>query len=415
MESPAAENLALQVAIADSDPADEYRCPGESYSISRQVHLGRLAMSYASCRECLHRHDTGVLSKRTVARLARTLGQASHDATFTSAGVEGIYQNQITPRLSRELGAALGVYLRRQRNAAADGAATPAVVLTGDDRACAPELVAAASEGLRMSDCDVVEIAPATAACLVAAIAARNADGGLLIGNASSRAATVGIKFWGPGGRPLSSPGDLDVLRGVWETGVDRPTRSYGGLERLNAQSAYVAELSEHFHALRPLRFVLATSCGPLLGYLKTLLALTACEVLPLVVTRFIGSGNIENTSLTSPDPMNRVTTSALAQSVRAHQAHFGLWIDGDGEACHLIDERGREIGADTFVALLAVAQKGQNVTGTHDGYVVFGDRPGAGDALRALALLLTVLSASDHSLSAVLETVLLTTAGRSG
>jgi phosphomannomutase len=220
---------------------------------------------------------------------------------------------------------------------------------------------------------------------LVAAIAAREADGGLLIGNASSRAATLGIKFWGTGGRPLSSPGDLDVLRGAWETGADRPTRSYGGLDRFDAQAAYLAGLRAYFHALRPLRFVLATSCGPLLGYLKTLLATTACELL--------------------------TGTMNLPRDVRTHHGHFGLWIDGDGEACRLVDERGREIGTDAFVALLASARGGQDATGTQGGQLVFGDRPGAGDALRALALLLTILSASDRPLSAVLETVLPTTA----
>jgi phosphomannomutase len=38
---------------------------------------------------------------------------------------------------------------------------------------------------------------------------------------------------------------------------------------------------------------------------------------------------------------------------VLAEQSHFGVWIDGDGEACTFLDERGRPIGREkVFLAL---------------------------------------------------------------
>jgi len=46
----------------------------------------------------------------------------------------------------------------------------------------------------------------------------------------------------------------------------------------------------------------------------------------------------------------------------------------------------------------------GDAAVGGNRGLIAFGDRPGAGDALRALALLLTTLSAGDRPLSAVVD-----------
>ncbi len=445
-------------------PAAEYRCPGEPYPISREIHLGRLATFYARCGDCEHRHDTGVLSPRTVERLQRSALGGPHSAHFGDEAVEGVYRSQITPPMVRELGAALGVFVGQcDRDRGSGGSSTTSIVLASDGRASAPELMAAASEGLRSSGCRVVELAPATAAILVHAMAARNAGGGLLIGHPSGGPATVGIKFWGRGGRPLSSPGSLDPLRTIWEAGVDRPTRKYAGQERFDAETAYIDGLRQHFHALRPLRIVLATTCGVLRRQLQMLLALTACEIVPgnaFVVTRFIGSGKVvEAAAQKSPDPMNRVTTRGLTHAVQVQKAHFGLSMDGDGEQWRVVDERGRDVAAESLVALLAKHQIGAPsphntqarpaivfesgasdallttaqalglqivpcdatredlyrtvsecngmIGGDSQGRIVFGDRPGAGDALCALALLLTILSASDRPLSAVVDDLL--------
>ena len=47
----------------------QFRCPGDTHSISRSVHLSRLAAFYPACRQCQHRGDTGQLPPRTVERI----------------------------------------------------------------------------------------------------------------------------------------------------------------------------------------------------------------------------------------------------------------------------------------------------------------------------------------------------------
>ncbi len=131
---------------------------------------------------------------------------------------------------------------------------------------------------------------------------------------------------------------------------------------------------------------------------------------------------------------------------MRRAEAHFGLWIDGDGEACRLVDERGQEVRHDEWLWLTAkrllelhpgaafvlerranpsVAERiigaggrasfsepvraavhdamrehGALAGGGPSGRLWFGGDIPAADALKALALLLTVLSQSDRPLS---------------
>ena len=317
-----------------TEPTAEYRCPGEEYPISQAVHLGRLARFYPGCRQCLHRDDTGTLSARQVKRLLETRARGLPRPLFHDEGAGGVYLNDLTPGIAREMAAALGVALQR-RGALQDASrhGTPVIVIAGDGRPLSCELVAAVGEGLRWAGCRVVDIGPATAACLTFAIGHLAGGGGILVGNPDEKPQMVGLKFWAGGPRPLSAGGALDTLEEVYGSGVDRPTRRYGPLRRFQAEVPYLASLAGYYHALRPLRFVLDTSCGTLVRYLQKLTEPVACRI-------------IECQSALAPDrPSERIV---------AESAHFGVAVGDDGETCRLFDEQGRRVPAEQLLVLIA-------------------------------------------------------------
>jgi phosphoglucosamine mutase len=43
-----------------------------------------------------------------------------------------------------------------------------------------------------------------------------------------------------------------------------------------------------------------------------------------------------------------------VSREVLAVGAHFGVWIDGDGETCHFVDERGEPVANESVLLLLA-------------------------------------------------------------
>jgi phosphomannomutase len=418
----------------------EYLCPGQRHPIPRAVHLGRLARFYPGCRQCAHRDDTGTLSEKQVVRLVETRLRAAPRSLFHEEGAEGVYRNDLRPGAARDMAAALGVLLLRpplplgegwgegdRVEGFASGASPPVVALAGDGRPLSADLVAAVSEGLRWSGCHVIDIGPASAGCLTFAIGYLQATGGILVGNPGVQAHTAGLKFWAPGPQPLSAGGPLEALEQCCRAGADRPTRTYGSLRRFQAEVAYLATLAPYYHALRPLRLVLDSACGPLVGYLQHLTGAVACEIIPC-----------------------RVTREQLAEQVLADRAHFAACIEGDGETCLFLDEQGRPVSAERMLLvfarqLLAESPRGALVL-EHDtaaevgraievlgGRVVtsgprrgqmaaamrahgallgggpsgrfwYGAAPPLPDALLSLTLLLRILSQSDRRFSEVLD-----------
>jgi phosphomannomutase len=404
-----------------------YQCPNESYPISQAVHLGRLTSFYPQCRQCPHSHDTGTLSSGIVSMLDQTRKRPAAGNLFHQEGVSGVYLNELSPAVARRVSAALGLYLARQ-----DEQLQGSVVIAGDGRALSSELVAAASDGLRWAGCRVVDLGAVNSAAVVYAMHHLQAAGGLLVGNAGGEPNTGGIKMWGAAGRPLSAGGALEAVQQKCAEGMDRPRRSYGGLGRFQADSLYLSRLEAYFHALRPLRLVLDTSCKPLVGYWQRLSSNVACQA---ILLREAGN---ERTA----------ARGGLAERVRNEQAHLGIWIDGDGETCRVVDERGLPLSAEQVLILLgrhilnahpgatiileqnalastaellstasanvvhsdssrasmdeSMRRHGAALGGGPGGRYWFGSQPAAADGLEALSLLLTVLSQSDRNLSEI-------------
>lgn len=306
----------------------EYACPGEKAPVSRAVHLGRLTRYYPACRQCMHRGDTSGLSPKQLKRLAETHSRPAAQPLFHEEGAAGVYRNELEPETAQRLAAAFGVWSQRNGPQAA---VPPVIVLGGDGSPWTPELTAAVGEGLRWAGCQVVDVGQVSAACLAFALTQLQASGGILVSHRNEPLQTVGLSFWAPGAWPLSAGGELEAVRALFEAGVNRPTRRFGSLRRFQAEPAYLASLADHYHALRPLRFLLDSRCGPVTGYLDKLMRSVACQALPC-----------------------RIATAHAADQIRNANAHFAAQLDEAGERLFLWDERGHRIDSEQLLVLIA-------------------------------------------------------------
>lgn len=385
-----------------------YRCPGESHAIPRFVHLGRLAESYAACRDCLHRTDTGTLAPSVVRRFAETVRRAEPPPLVHDEHVGGAYPHVFGAEM-------LAAFAKAFARFAADDVGHragrgPTIMLAHDGRLLGPELPAAAAEGLRWSGADVIDAGRDSGAALAWRIAHSGAAGGLLIAAEPARRMTVRVWLYGAGGRPLSRDGGLATVAARHENGVPRPGRSYGALGTAASDEGRPDALRPWFHALRPLRFVLATDSLVARAELTTLLEQVACQAMHVDV----------------PAARTDTGADALAPHVCAAGAHFGVWIDEIGEAARVCDERGAALSAGQLAAVLAPVvdcdapvslpsgmsrerahrescSRGERLASEPSGRIWFGDNGHARtDAVQATALLLSALSQSDRPLSEI-------------
>jgi len=402
--------------------AQQYTCPGETHPIDRAVHLARLAGFYPACRRCVHRADVHLLTdveRRGWDELER---RGLPQVAWREEGFDPGHANEIEPALMRRLARTLAHRLWQLHLGGADA---PTVVVGFDGHWTTAESLTIACETLRLDGCTAIEAGATTGPALAALAHKSAAHASMWIGR--SAAAPLLVRFAGASGRPWSCPGELDSLARLFEAGeLGRARRAGGRAARLCGDNDYIEPLVSLYHALRPLRFVLDTSSGPLIRFWRRLAEDSACVAL---------SPRAEASSLDlSPRPTH--DPQRLGRSVTDSQADFGIWIDTDGEACALLDEAGLPIEhsqlAEALVGYVrqqnpaAVILNSQNLAGSskctreamhdhmletkanfgigNDGRFWYGGEPPVCDALVTLTLLLKLLSQSDRPISRALD-----------
>lgn len=412
-----------------------YRCPGETYDISRAVHLARLASFYPACRHCPHRTDHGLLSPRQRRALERWPVSPPPGQQSMADRFGGMFPNELSPRQVRDWSAALGMAFR-----AWNGERSVNVWLAGDGRPELGPLVAAAADGLRWTGCHVLIVPEGTAASL----SSRHrgpCDGALLVGNASGCPHAVRLSAW-RGTQPIDEHSGHELWRDLAGQERRRPQRHFGRRSMAPADAGYLAALRPYFYALRPLRVVVQCASPALVRQVRQLAAEVGCtfEFPAPAVIRDLATPEKRQAAL-------QRQRARCAAAVAAQSADLGLWIDEDGQRCDVFDEQGRRLAGETVLALLAaqlrsVAPAGRMVVAPdldtaaidelrragagvviaadtassrlHDemvrqaallggdaaGHFWFGHTPPVCDALHVLAWLLTLLSRGDLPLS---------------
>jgi len=349
----------------------EYRCPGERYTIDQSTHLGRLANFYAKCRTCPHQDDTATLSTSIVKRLVESRRHASVPPVFEGDALQGAVGQSLTVEVARSVAQAFGIWLHR--NTSQDGA--PRAIVAGDGRPLTAQVVAALGQGLAWAGCCVVDVGRVVAPAAVDAQASLEADGAITVGNAPGQPQTASVRLFGLNGCPLSTGGELQQIKTLLASTLDRPTRHAPPPERSIAEDSYLDRLREYFHALRPLRFVLDTPSPIIIDWTAELLTQVACSAILLRDGRqhvgdhalaadfpHASSSDVPTNAgsqLGSFDVTHSLSTHRgrsrdVARAVKEATAHFGLAIDGDGQALEVWDENGSKLSSDELFVMLA-------------------------------------------------------------
>lgn len=269
-----------------------------------------------------------------------------HDL-WSAEGLSGIYQNELTALVVYRAAAAFAACLREQTQGIREPA--PKILVAGDGRPLTMELLSAAAEAVCWCGCDVLEAGEAASDDVSVAVRRFRAQGGLLVGNVLSEARTASVSFYGENGMPWSISGRLESVKVAFDRAAPRPVRNAGKVQRLPIDEARGKDLKT-LKLLRPLRIVLDSACGPLRTRLSKFLPVDCQLIQPQPLPSQAAAGKPRSSKATFREQREKM----ISRQVVADGADFGIWIDGLGEACTVVDDRGLVVASDTLVSILA-------------------------------------------------------------
>ncbi|VTU35130.1 Phosphoglucosamine mutase [Variovorax sp. PBS-H4] len=274
---------------------------------------------------------------------------------FGTDGIRGtVGQAPITPDFVLRLAHAVGRVLRKAE-------ARPSVLIGKDTRISGYMLESALESGFNSAGVDVVLLGPLPTPGVAYLTRAQRASLGVVISASHNPYPDNGIKFFSAQGTKLSDEWELAVEAALEEPPSWADSAQLGKARRLNdAPGRYIEFCKSTFAndlTLRGLKLVVDGAHG------------AAYQVAPNVFHE-LGADVISIGC--APDGLNinkdvgATHPQALIQAVRAHNADYGIALDGDADRLQLVDASGRLFNGDELLYLMAVERtaRGEQLAG---------------------------------------------------
>ena len=274
---------------------------------------------------------------------------------FGTDGIRGkVGQSPITPDFVLRLAHAVGRVLKSSE-------ARPLVLIGKDTRISGYMLEAAMEAGFSSAGVDVLLLGPLPTPGVAYLTRAQRASLGVVISASHNPFYDNGIKFFSAQGTKLDDAWEEAVEAALQEPPQWVDSAALGKARRLtDAAGRYIEFCKSTFDShlsLRGLRIVVDAAHG------------AAYHIAPKVFHE-LGAEIIEVGC--KPDGLNinqgvgATHPETLAQAVLAHQAHYGIALDGDADRLLMVDANGRIFNGDELMYLLVHdrLQRGQKVPG---------------------------------------------------
>jgi len=259
---------------------------------------------------------------------------------FKAYDVRGLYPEEVTEELFRQLGRSFVAFLGPGRYA-----------VTRDMRVSSPALTRAFIEGAVAQGGHVVDYGLAGTDMMYFAVAADGLDGGAQVTASHNPGQYNGCKLVRKDAFPLSGESGIREMKEMILAGtIPRPGGTPGSLERGEMMDRYIGHVMTFIdeRAITPFNVVLDAGSG-VAGFI----APPMFDRLPCKTTRlcFEVDGTFPNHEA---NPLIEDNRRDITERVIADRADIGIAWDGDADRCFFIDGSGEFIAGDFITALLA-------------------------------------------------------------
>ena len=264
---------------------------------------------------------------------------------FGTDGVRGLANaGAITPDRILKLGMAVGRYFR-------NGDHRHRVVIGKDTRLSGYMIEPALTAGFAASGMDVFLLGPLPTPAMAMLTRSLRADLGVMISASHNPYHDNGVKFFGPDGYKLSDEAELEIERLMDEPATEGLAASaeLGRVKRIDDAGARYIEFAKNAFprrlSLDGLRVVIDCANG------------AAYKVAPTVLWELgadVKSIGVDPNGFNINQDCGSTSTKALQKAVVEYRADIGIALDGDADRVIVCDEKGRTVGGDQILALIA-------------------------------------------------------------
>ncbi len=268
---------------------------------------------------------------------------------FGTDGVRGeVGQAPITPDFVLRLGYAAGQVLVKH-----DSRHRPGVLIGKDTRISGYMLEAALQAGFAAAGVDVYLAGPLPTPGIAYLTRALRLQAGVVISASHNPYQDNGIKFFAEGGVKLDDALELEIEAQIDQPMQVRPSAELGRAKRLSdAQGRYIEFCKSTFPTdrdLRGLKLVVDCANGATYHIAPKVFHELGAEVIEIAT---------QPNGFNINDQCGATHTKALQQAVLAHDADYGIALDGDGDRLMMVDRQGRLYDGDQLLYVMAKARK---------------------------------------------------------
>ena len=275
---------------------------------------------------------------------------------FGTDGIRGtVGQPPITPDFVLRLAHAVGRVLKRTE-------ARPTVLIGKDTRISGYMLESALESGFNSAGVDVVLLGPLPTPGVAYLTRAQRASLGVVISASHNAYADNGIKFFSAKGAKLDDAWELAVEAALLEPPVWAASAALGKTKRLDDAAGRYIEFCKSTFAndltLKGLRIVVDGAHGAAYNVAPKVFHELGAEVIAI---------GCAPDGININDGFGATHPEALIQAVRAHQADYGIALDGDADRLQLVDRAGRLFNGDEVLYLMVNERlaRGEKVPGS--------------------------------------------------
>ncbi len=273
------------------------------------------------------------------------------DRIFKAYDVRATYPNPLNEEAAWKVGHATGQFLKRSRQNAGDDQKVKrenTMVVGYDMRPSSPELTRALTDGITSTGMNVIDVGMIDTSFIYFAINHLDAVGGIQVTASHNPVQYNGFKISGPRAKPIGAASGLDDIKRIATTLRVGQTGLKGSVEHMDLWGEYRKHVLQFLKLGRPLRVAIDASNG-MAGRMvpKVFDNVPNLEIIPLLF-------EITGSFVHEPNPLVESNLRMLQDKIRETRPDLGVCFDGDADRCFFVDEKGTTIGCDMVTAILA-------------------------------------------------------------